>query len=178
VNSEQKTAMKREVAVILHNIRSAHNVGSILRTADASGVSHVYLSGYTPLPRDRFERINKNIAKTALGAEKFVPWSHARGPFKLVSMLKKRAWHVVGVEQDPRARNYRMFKAKGPTVFVFGNEVRGLSANLRKACDSLVEIPMHGALVRQAHHPRHTGRGKESLNVSVAAGIILFSCVS
>src|SRR3989344_5727578 len=153
--------MEREVAVILHNVRSAHNVGSILRTADASGVSHVYLSGYTPLPKDRFERINKDIAKTALGAEKFVQWSHARGPYKLISMLKKRGWRVVGVEQDSRARDYRTFKTKLPLVFVFGNEVRGLSANLRKACDSLIEIPMHGR--------------KESLNVSVAAGIILFS---
>jgi len=156
--------MEREVAVILHNVRSAHNVGSILRTADASGVSHVYLSGYTPLPKDRFERINKDIAKTALGAEKFVQWSHARGPYKLISMLQKRGWRVVGVEQDSRARDYRTFKTKLPLVFVFGNEVRGLSANLRKACDSLIEIPMHGR--------------KESLNVSVAAGIILFSCVS
>ena len=153
--------MEREVAVILHNVRSAHNVGSILRTADASGVSHVYLSGYTPLPKDRFERINKDIAKTALGAEKFVQWSHARGPFQLISMLKKHGWYVVGVEQDPRAQDYRTFKTKTPTVFVFGNEVRGLSANLRNACDSLIEIPMHGR--------------KESLNVSVAAGIILFS---
>ena len=151
----------REVEVILHNVRSAHNVGSILRTADASGVSHVYLSGYTPLPKDRFGRINKDIAKTALGAEKFVPWSHVPDQFKLILMLKKRGWRIVGVEQDPQARNYRMFKTKAPTVFVFGNEVRGLSTRLRKACNSLIEIPMHGR--------------KESLNVSVAAGIILFS---
>ena len=165
----------RRIAVILHNVRSAHNVGSILRTADASGASHVYLSGYTPLPKDRFGRVNKEIAKTALGAEQFVPWSHAPEPFRLVSMLKQRGWHVVGVEQDPRARNYRTFKTKTPTVFVFGNEVRGLSTNLRKACDSLIEIPMRGAMVRQTHHPRYSGSGKESLNVSVAAGVILFN---
>jgi len=176
-----------EVAVLLHNVRSTHNVGSIFRTADAAGVSRIYLTGYTPMPTDRFGRARKDIAKTALGAERFLPWEHHASASRLMSKLKKEGWHIVGVEQDARARDYRAFsakggsssgeKAKGKTVFVFGNEVLGISKDLRKKCDALIEIPMKGAMVRQAHHPRHSGSGKESLNVSVAAGIILFKYV-
>ncbi|MDO8514430.1 MAG: RNA methyltransferase [bacterium] len=151
----------KEVTVLLHNIRSAHNVGSIFRTADAAGISHIYLSGYTPTPRDRFGRSQKEIAKTALGAEKDVPWEHHTAPMRLLSKLKKDGWKIVCVEQDARARDYRSLKIKKPTLFVFGNEVRGVPKNILKTCDSIVEIPMHGR--------------KESLNVSVAAGIILFS---
>ena len=166
-----------QVAVLLHNIRSAHNVGSIFRTADAAGVVKIYLSGYTPTPADRFGRAQKEIAKTALGAEEFLAWEYRKSTMPLISKLKKEGWTVVGVEQDTRAKNYRHIRANRPTVFVFGNEVNGLSAALRKKCDALIEIPMHGAMVRHAHHPRHSGRGKESLNVSVAAGIILFKYV-
>ena len=170
--------MKKEVAVLLHNIRSTHNVGSIFRTADAAGVSHMYLTGYTPTPVDRFGRAQKDIAKTALGAEKFLPWEHQMSPLRLLSKLKKEGWHIVAVEQDACARDYRSFKQKKKTIFVFGNEVQGISKSLLKKCDAVLEIPMQGAMVRQAHHPRHSGRGKESLNVSVAAGIILFSFLS
>lgn len=182
----------RDIAVLLHNIRSAHNVGSIFRTADAAGVSVVYLSGITPAPRDRFGRIQKGIAKTALGAEKNIKWEHVSSPVRLIAKLKKEGWTIIGVEQDKRSMDYRKFSAEGGspaksghgasggkiskrTLFIFGNEVRGLAATLRSKCDLLVEIPMHGAMVRQAHHPRRTRRGKESLNVSVAAGIILFA---
>ena len=150
-----------EIAVLLHNIRSTHNVGSIFRTADAAGVSRVYLTGYTPLPTDRFGRAQKDIAKTALGAEQYLPWEHHASPMRLIAKLKKEGWHIVGVEQDARAQDYREFKIKPKTVFVFGNEVLGISSGLRNKCDALIEIPMHGK--------------KESLNVSVAAGIILFS---
>jgi 23S rRNA (guanosine2251-2'-O)-methyltransferase len=163
-----------EVAALLHNVRSTHNVGSIFRTADSAGVSRVYLTGYTPTPRDRFGRAQKDIAKTALGAEDYVPWEYAKDPHSLIGTLKKEGWRIVGVEQDARANNYRSFKSHVKTLFIFGNEVRGLSQTLRRACDELVEIPMRGAMVRHAHHPRHTRRGKESLNVSVAAGVILF----
>lgn len=153
--------MKKEVAVLLHNIRSTHNVGSIFRTADAAGVSRIYLSGYTPTPVDRFGRAQKDIGKTALGAEQYIPWKHYTSPTGLLSGLKKEGWSIVGVEQDIRAGDYRKFKVKSKTIFVFGNEVLGISSGLRKKCDALIEIPMHGK--------------KESLNVSVTAGIILFS---
>lgn len=151
----------KEITVLLHNIRSTHNVGSIFRTADAAGVTRVYLSGYTPTPIDRFGRVQKDIAKTALGAEQYVAWERYASPTRLIAELKRGGWHIVGIEQDARAQNYRVFKAKRKTLFVFGNEVLGVSKGLRKKCDALIEIPMHGK--------------KESLNVSVAAGIILFS---
>ncbi len=151
----------QEVAVLLHNVRSTHNVGSIFRTADAAGVSHIYLTGYTPAPTDRFGRVQKDIAKTALGAESTVPWERFVSPARLLTMLRKEGWYIVGVEQDPRAQEYRSFRAREKTVFIFGNEVLGISKDLRKKCDALIEIPMRGT--------------KESLNVSVAAGIVLFN---
>ena len=150
-----------EIAVLLYNVRSAHNVGSIFRTADAAGVSRLYLSGYTPSPTDRFSRTHKEIAKTALGAAQFVPWERIASFGALVSKLKRAGWKIVGVEQDKRAVDYRTFRPKAKTLFVFGNEVRGIPKGLRAKCDVLVEIPMHGT--------------KESLNVAVAAGIILFA---
>ena len=150
-------------AVLLHNIRSAHNVGAIFRTADAAGVKKIYLSGYTPTPVDRFGRAHKEIGKTALGGELSVVWEYAKSPAKLIARLKKDGWRVVGVEQDARAVDYRSFTTKGPTLFILGNEVLGISKGLRDRCDALIEIPMHGK--------------KESLNVSVAAGIILFSVI-
>jgi 23S rRNA (guanosine2251-2'-O)-methyltransferase len=152
-----------DVAVLLHNIRSAHNVGSIFRTADAAGVKKIYLSGYTPTPVDRFGRPRKEIGKTALGGELSVAWEYRSSPATIIAKLKKDGWRIVGVEQDARAIDHRSFKADGPTLVVLGNEVRGISKQLRKQCDALVEIPMRGK--------------KESLNVSVAAGIILFDVI-
>ena len=153
----------QEVAVLLHNVRSAHNVGSIFRTADAAGVSKVFLSGYTPAPVDRFGYARKDISKVALGAEKFVPWEQERDPHRVVAKMRGQGWLIVGVEQDRRAVDHGKFRSKKPTLFIFGNEVRGISAALRRKCDKIVEIKMLGK--------------KESLNVAVAAGIVLFSQV-
>lgn len=151
----------QEVAVLLHNIRSVHNVGSIFRTADAAGVSRIFLSGYTPTPIDRFGAARKDLSKVALGAEKSVPWEYKKQPFGILAKLREKGWRIVGVEQDKRAIDYRKFHERGRTLLIFGNEVRGISPALRNTCDELIEIPMHGK--------------KESLNVSVAAGIVLFS---
>jgi tRNA G18 (ribose-2'-O)-methylase SpoU len=153
--------MQMRIAVLLHNVRSTHNVGAIFRTADGAGAEKMFLTGYTPRPLDRFGREDKKLVKTALGAERMLPWEHQTSPIAALKKLKREGWWVVGVEQDERAKDYHSFKLAKPTVFVFGNEVRGLSSELRRACDQLVEIPMRG--------------GKESLNVAVAAGIILFS---
>ncbi len=149
--------------VLLHNIRSSHNVGSIFRTADGAGVTGIILSGYTPDPVDRFGRPQKDIAKTALGAELAIPWTHVAHPGATIRRLKREGVRVVGVEQDPRAVDYRAYEEAAPTLYLFGNEVRGLSKALRDACDTIVEIPMHGK--------------KESLNVSVAAGVVLFGTI-
>lgn len=150
--------------VLLHNIRSAHNVGSIFRTADGAGVVEIILSGYTPCPIDRFGRPQKDIAKTALGAENSISWRYVKSPMQAIKQLKRTGICVVGVEQDVRAADYRSFKEIGPMLYLFGNEVRGLSRALRDACDVILEIPMHGS--------------KESLNVSVAAGVALFATFS
>jgi tRNA G18 (ribose-2'-O)-methylase SpoU len=150
--------------VLLHNIRSAHNVGSIFRTADGAGVGEIILSGYTPCPVDRFGRPQKDIAKTALGAEHTIPWRYVKTPMSAIRRLKADGAHVVGVEQHERSIDYRSFKRAGTTLYLFGNEVRGLSPALCASCDTLIEIPMHGS--------------KESLNVSVAAGVALFGTIA
>jgi len=155
---------KYPVYIILHNLRSAYNVGSIFRTADAVGASGVYLSGYTPKPIDNFGRADKKIAKTALGAEKSVPWQYQRSPSHLINKLRSSGVKVVAVEQSNRSIDYRKFKPSSPTAFVFGNEVSGISSATLNNCDQVIEIPMVGQ--------------KESLNVSVTVGVILFHFVN
>ena len=149
-----------EVVVLLHNIRSAHNVGSLFRTSDAIGVSRIVLSGYTPSPLDRFKRPVKEIAKTALGAEQSIPWSVVSTPTATIASYRAQGYTIVGIEQDARAVDYKTYQISGPTLVLVGNEVRGMSSSLCDACDVLVEIPMRGY--------------KESLNVAVSFGIALF----
>lgn len=152
--------MTAPLILILHNIRSAHNVGSIFRTADAAGVAKIYLMGFTPAPLDRFGRVNKEIAKTALGAENSVSWEKVANFNSLLRHLKPETYKLIALEQFPRAVDYRKIKLAGPTAIILGNEVRGLSPAILKQCDVIAEIPMRGK--------------KESLNVSVACGIFLF----
>jgi len=149
-----------EVFVLLHNIRSTHNVGSIFRTADALGVSKIYLSGYTPTPLDRFNKPRKDIAKVALGAEQSISWEYLDNPEKVIKNLKKEGFRVVGIEQDKKAVDYKKVKIKKPVLFVVGNEVDGIDKKTLSLCDQVVEIPMLGT--------------KESLNVSVAFGVAMF----
>ncbi len=154
---------KKEIYLILHNIRSLHNVGSIFRTADAAGIRKIYLTGYTPAPTDRFGKIRPEIAKTALGAEHTVEWQKYHDIGVLLKKLKKEKIRLIAAEQNSKAINYRKFKPSFPLSLIFGNEVRGISFQVLKKCDKIIEIPMKG--------------GKESLNVSVSAGIILFSLI-
>src|SRR3989344_3053730 len=154
----------KEIVVMLDNIRSNENVGSIFRTSDAAGVSKIYLVGITPAPLDRFNRVNKRLAKAALGAEKTVGWEQVES-FKSASLkVKKEGFKIVGVEQDKKAKDYKLLSNSYNLAFVFGNEVDGLSKEDIELCDEIVEIPMKGK--------------KESLNVAVAAGIILFNNLS
>ncbi len=154
----------REIFLILHDIRSSENVGSIFRTADAAGVSKIYLTGYTPAPLDRFKRKNARLAKAALGAEESVPWEARDDIHALIHALKQEGVSIVAVEQSSRSVPYTEFIATGPTAFVFGNEVEGIPETVLQEADTILEIPMRGT--------------KESLNVSVAAGIVLFSVCS
>jgi 23S rRNA (guanosine2251-2'-O)-methyltransferase len=150
-------------ALILHNIRSVHNVGSIFRTADAGGISKIILSGYTPSPLDRFGLPRKDLSKVALGAEKTIPWVQTKTFGQAVKLLKKENYFIAAVEQDKHSIPLFSFKApkNQPLALVLGNEVRGISPASLKMCDAILEIPMKGK--------------KESLNVSVSAGIAMFS---
>ncbi|MBI2004638.1 TrmH family RNA methyltransferase [Patescibacteria group bacterium] len=160
--------------LILHNIRSVHNVGSIFRTADAAlgrshtgeaGASKIILSGYTPGPTDRFGYPRKDFTKVSLGAENMVAWEQTKTLGAAIKKLKKENCYVVAVEQDKSATS--LFTYKPPKnkklALVLGNEVRGLSKSALNLCDAIVEIPMRGS--------------KESLNVSVAAGVAMFALI-
>jgi len=150
----------KQISLILHDIRSTHNVGSMFRTADAAGVLKIFLTGYTPTPVDTFGRARSDIAKVALGAEKTIPWEYYRNPLAAINKLKKEKVNIVAIEQDPNAVDYKKVKVKYPVAFLVGNEVGGISKNLLKKCDVIAEIPIRGK--------------KESLNVSVAIGVALF----
>ena len=151
---------KKTNILILHNIRSVENVGAMFRTADAAGIDKIYLTGYTPTPIDRFGRKRKDIVKSALGAEEFVPWKYKKTISPLIAKLKQDNFFIIGIEQDEKSINYRKLKTKNKNVFIVGAEVNGITKNVLKKCDSIIEIPMKGK--------------KESLNVSVALGIVLF----
>ncbi len=148
--------------IILDHVRSAHNVGSVFRTGDGAGVSKVYLVGYTPAPIDRFGRPQKEITKTSLGASGVIPWEQVPGEDiknKILS-LKEEGFTVVAVEQDKASVNFYDFNKPEKVCYVFGNEVDGVSREVLDLADVILEIPMQGM--------------KESLNVSVTAGIVLF----
>lgn len=144
----------------MHDIRSAHNVGSMFRTADGAGVSRVILTGYTPAPVDRFKREQKEITKTALGAEKTMPWVQQEIG-EAIETLKKDGFTVFALEQAENAIDYHgVAGGVQKAALIVGNEVDGVPQDVLAQCDIAIEIPMHGV--------------KESLNVSVAAGIALY----
>lgn len=151
---------KQENILILDNIRSVLNVGAIFRTADALGISKIYLTGITPTPLDRFGRERKDFHKTALGAEKSVSWEQISSAKDLIISLKKEGFEIVAVEQSEKSVDYKNLKIKNKTAFIFGSEVLGVSEDILQMSDKIIEIPMRGK--------------KESLNVSVSAGIVLF----
>ncbi len=153
---------KKEIVLILENIRSAENVGSIFRTADAVGVTKIYLVGYTPDPLDRFGKPQKGVVKASLGAEKSIPWEHSVSILPLLKKLKKDNFEIVSLEQSPRSVLYTKYKTQ-KCALVVGNEVEGVSKKTLSCSDVIIEIPMKG--------------NKESLNVSVATGVALFQLV-
>lgn len=148
--------------IILDNIRSAHNVGSIFRTADGAGVGKIYLLGYTPTPVDRFGRLQPEIAKTSLGASEVIPFEHIENvdTENLIERLKEEGYVIVAVEQTVNSINLYDLTVPPKVCYVLGNEIDGVGKELLALADIAVEIPMRGK--------------KESLNVSVTAGIVLF----
>jgi len=143
--------VNEKLYIICDNLRSRFNVGSIFRTADALGVTKIYLGGITPCPP------HPEISKVSLGATETVPWEHASQAWRIVEELKKRGVQIVVLEQTKKSIDYTKLKSRFPVALIVGNEVNGVSKNLLKRADKVVHIPMHGK--------------KESLNVSVAFGV-------
>ena len=149
----------REIVLILDNIRSVHNVGSIFRTADAFAVSKIYCLGHTPTPLDRFGRVRADFAKVSLGAEKTTAWEKVDDLSSLVEALKRKNYFFLALEQGKKAVPFSEMRGGEKIALIVGNELKGVSKYLLSRCDAMVEIPMLGS--------------KESLNVSVATGIAL-----
>jgi tRNA G18 (ribose-2'-O)-methylase SpoU len=151
-----------KLAVILHDIRSVHNVGSIFRTADAAGVEKIYLCGITPSPLDRFKMVRPDFAKVALGAEQYIGWEIAKTTASVIRQLKKDGYEIFALEQSKRSAPYftSRLSSDSRAAVIVGNEVKGLPPAILRTADRILEIPMMGK--------------KESLNVSVAFGIVAF----
>jgi 23S rRNA (guanosine2251-2'-O)-methyltransferase len=156
---EFRQSEKIPVVVVLDNIRSMHNVGSVFRTADAFLIRGVYLCGYTPQPPHR------DIHKTALGATETVSWRHFPATTNGILELKDEGFTVLAVEQTEGSMRLDelTLALTGPVALVFGNEVSGVDPAALALCDGSVEIPQFGM--------------KHSLNVSIAAGIVLWELV-
>lgn len=154
---------KKSVILILDNLRSVYNTASIFRTADCAGVEHIYLVGTTPTPLDKFGKARKDFAKVSLGAEGTVSWEYTKTITPLINKLKKEGYAVYALEQDKKSVHYKKAKYTDKIALVCGNEPYGIDKKVLAKVDTIVEIPQFGT--------------KESLNVVVATGIVLFEVV-
>lgn len=145
---------KTRFSLILPDIRSCHNVGAMFRTADACGVDQIYLTGYTATPP------KPQIDKVSLGAEKWVKWKHCVDAERLIRRLKKQGIKIVALEKTDESKDIDAVTFEFPLALIVGNEVDGVKPKILTLCDEVVHIPMQGK--------------KESLNVSVAAGIGMY----
>lgn len=148
--------------VILSNLRSVHNVGSIFRTADALGFQKIYLCGTTPTPLDKYGVPRKDFLKVSLGAEKTTSWEYVIDAKELIKKLRVERYYAIAVEQDERSLDYKNIdiKERRKIAFVLGEEVDGLSKDILDEVSVIAEIPMLGA--------------KESLNVAIAFGVAAY----
>jgi tRNA G18 (ribose-2'-O)-methylase SpoU len=160
----------RSIIIIGHNLRSCHNVGSLLRTAEGLGVERVYLTGYTPYPLTPDDtrmphiatKLHKQIDKTALGAQDMVPWEHADDVLTVIAQLQADGYTVAAVEQASDAISLPDFAAPTKIALLMGREVEGVEPEVLAVCDAALEIPMFGR--------------KESFNVVQAAAMALYHC--
>jgi len=144
----------REIIVICDKIRSAYNVGSIFRTADALGVKKLFLVGYTPTPKNQHK-----VIKTALGAETSVDWAHVFQLKRLIAQLQKENYEIVALEINKRKSiDFREWKPTQKVAIILGNEKTGVATPTQKLCDKVIHLPMLGK--------------KNSLNVGVSFGAI------
>lgn len=151
---ERKQNTRLPFCIVLNDIRSLYNVGSIFRTADGVGVEKLWLCGITGHPPDT------QITKTALGAEKEVPWEYRRSACELLRELKTKGYEIVFLEQLEESIPYQDYEPTAPVCLVVGNEIAGVSDELVSLCDKTIEIEMAGL--------------KNSLNVSVASGVVAY----
>jgi 23S rRNA (guanosine2251-2'-O)-methyltransferase len=152
--------MKKEIILIINNIRSVYNTGSIFRTADGAGISKIYICGTTPTPVDRFGRNRYDFHKVALGAEKSLLWEKMENVHEKIIDLKKKGFCIIVLEQNKNSIDYKSVKLYDKLCIVLGNEVNGVPEEILNLADIVCEIKMMGK--------------KESLNVSVAFGIFIF----
>jgi 23S rRNA (guanosine2251-2'-O)-methyltransferase len=160
----------REIVLIAHNLRSCHNVGSLLRTAEGLGITKLYLTGYTPYPIHDGDtrmphlsaKIAKQIHKTALGAEDMVPWNHQDDVSAVLAELKASGYTVAAVEQATHSIQLPAYAPPDKVALLVGREVEGVEPGVLAACDAILEIPMFGE--------------KESFNVVQAAAITMYHC--
>lgn len=160
----------RQIVVIAHDIRSTHNIGSLLRTCEGFGVQHVYITGHSPYPSlasdtrlpHIHQKLTRQIQKTALGAEQTQKWSHHEDIDHLLTELTKSGFTIVGLEQDKSAIPLQEFEPAQKIALLLGREVEGIDAKLLQQCDHIIEISMFGQ--------------KESFNVVQAAAVALYHC--
>lgn len=155
MRSSSLNRSNREIVVVLPDIRSAHNTGAFFRTADACGVSKIFICGYTAPPPHKY------IAKVSLGAEDAVPWEYVEEVEDVIDRLHGDGFQVIAVEQTAHSIDYRGAEYSNKVALIFGNEVRGLSTEVTDQCDLAVELPMAGV--------------KQSVNVSVCGGVMLYA---
>ena len=160
IRVKNSNGVRKSGILVLNNLRSVENVGSIFRTAESLGIEKIILIGTTPTPLDRFGRKRKDLAKVALGAEEFIPWEYYKEITYCPINLRKEGYEILALEQSKDSIIISDFKSSNKFALILGNEVEGIEKEILKECDHILEIPMHGK--------------KESLNVSVAAGIALF----
>ena len=157
-----------KIALIVDNIRSTHNVGALLRTAECLGAIKVYLCGTTPYPKHTSEtrlphiaeKMHNKIHKTALGAETMISWEYTVHTRDAIAAARAEGYRIIALEQDNTSVPLATYKTEAPLAIVVGPEVTGIDTQTLALCDSIVEIPMSGE--------------KESLNVSIAAAIALY----
>ncbi len=154
---EFKVSAKNPVIAVLENVRSAYNVGSVFRTADAFLIEAIYIMGYTARPP------HKEIKKTALGAEDTVEWKYFTNAKEAVNDLKQNGYKVFAVEQVENSISLEKFDTEGKVAVIFGNEVTGVEQSTIALCDGTIEIPQLGM--------------KHSLNIATAAGVVLWEMV-
>lgn len=163
--------MVKDVVVIAHNLRSAHNVGSIFRTCEGMGVKKLVLSGVTPYPEKAddprlphiYKRASRAINKTALGSENSISWEQSSNVESAIDKLKSAGYTIASLEQSPKSQPINRYSAPDKIALIIGNEVSGISEKILKLSDVILEIPMKGK--------------KESFNVAQAAAMALYSLI-